>query len=132
MSRPIARCQKKSLSETGARVAAKAARPARTSGTTRTGLIAKAGGERPIGTKQDLRDGMAVELVAPPRAHEDHLLVLRQHIREKHQGTSIDEHRPLGNAPDQITAPVVLVEEVAAGRRELRARRCRVLRFERR
>ena len=46
-------------------------------------LYAERDGERSIGTEQDLRDRVTIELVAPSRAHEHHLLVVRQHVRQE-------------------------------------------------
>src|SRR3989441_66457 len=78
--------------------------------------------ERPVRAQKDLDDVVSGQLVAPRRTDEHHLLVVGEDVGKEHEEATVDEDRTLGDAPDEVPAPVVFVEEAASRRREAVAR----------
>src|SRR5687767_5057130 len=72
-------------------------------------LLPQGRNERAIGSEEHLIDLVSVEDLFPPRAQLHRLAPVREDLRQEREEPAIDEYGPLGGAPDQITAPVVLM-----------------------
>src|SRR5436309_12377410 len=77
-------------------------------------ILAQRDGEWTLWSEQQLAHLVFVEEVPPPRTQADDRTVVVEHAAEVRDVATIDEDRPLRQIEDQVTAPVVLVQENSA------------------